>query len=329
MVGVGMGSGSGSGSSSSSVFEDQVKALPFIQDLLDRLVRTEYSTKEIQRELADVGRKVNFILDRADHLDAGGNGSGRYATGVSADDVRALTQRLDALSTSVQHLVALQAHSRSTQKMNGTANGPSISSSHANTNQNSAHINGVSPLAPIGPNGLPIMNANGNTANNQQQSQPSGASHPAHISVNGHTGAPGSHELSSRADGFGNLAPLPGQHRNSMRGPVPGVGVGLGSGAGASGRSAQHPNSNNVHPHPHQQIQRSWSIANADMMTIPGSRRESEITVNGNNANVNGGMSTNGSAMIRDKRKMSLNITRRDSISVSAIFAAPICTAAQ
>jgi len=40
-------------------FDTQAKASPFINDLLNRLLRCKYSTKEIQRELGDVTRKLN------------------------------------------------------------------------------------------------------------------------------------------------------------------------------------------------------------------------------------------------------------------------------
>ena len=46
-------------------FEAQLKASPFINDILDRLVRCELSTREIRRELGDVHRKVNLLVDRS------------------------------------------------------------------------------------------------------------------------------------------------------------------------------------------------------------------------------------------------------------------------
>lgn len=46
-------------------FEAQLKSSPFINDILDRLVRCELSTREIRRELGDVHRKVNLLVDRS------------------------------------------------------------------------------------------------------------------------------------------------------------------------------------------------------------------------------------------------------------------------
>ncbi|KAF8592533.1 hypothetical protein K439DRAFT_1625895 [Ramaria rubella] len=45
--------------------EVQLKASPFINDILDRLVRCELSTREVRRELGDVHRKVNLLVERS------------------------------------------------------------------------------------------------------------------------------------------------------------------------------------------------------------------------------------------------------------------------
>lgn len=47
----------------SNPFDAQAKASPFINDLLDRLIRCEYSTSNIQREIGDINRKMNILLD--------------------------------------------------------------------------------------------------------------------------------------------------------------------------------------------------------------------------------------------------------------------------
>ncbi|KAG9016251.1 hypothetical protein FRB90_003605 [Tulasnella sp. 427] len=44
-------------------FDGQAKASPFINDLLDRLIRCEYSNSNIQREISDLSRKMNLLLE--------------------------------------------------------------------------------------------------------------------------------------------------------------------------------------------------------------------------------------------------------------------------
>lgn len=109
-------------------FEAQLKASPVIHEILDRLVRCEYSTREIQRDLADVQRKVNLLVERSlgtskpEFKDpfATGNGSsfsngprpslGNIAPNQAApaDDVTTISQRLNTLTSSVGQLLALQ-----------------------------------------------------------------------------------------------------------------------------------------------------------------------------------------------------------------------------
>ncbi|KAF8332816.1 uncharacterized protein EI90DRAFT_3122561 [Cantharellus anzutake] len=121
-------------------FESQVKASPFVNDLLDRLLRCEYSTKEIQRELGDVTRKVNFLVERA-LADATPNDPGMPSRNGSIanfsqsrlpggnalhnqDEIRVLQQRINTLTTSVSQLLALQTQ----QHMNN------VTAIHANGN---------------------------------------------------------------------------------------------------------------------------------------------------------------------------------------------------
>jgi hypothetical protein len=58
-------SGSQFAPSSDHSLEVQLKVLPLIHDILDRLVRCEYSTREIQRDLGDVHRKVNLPVEHS------------------------------------------------------------------------------------------------------------------------------------------------------------------------------------------------------------------------------------------------------------------------
>ncbi|KAJ7368240.1 hypothetical protein DFH08DRAFT_677298 [Mycena albidolilacea] len=113
-------------------FEAQLKASPLINDILDRLLRCEYSTREIQRDIGDVQRKVNLLVDRS--LGLGGqpefkdpfaiNGNGQSFSSPSlngprpsigniapnqanpGDDMVSVSQRLDMLTASVGQLTA-------------------------------------------------------------------------------------------------------------------------------------------------------------------------------------------------------------------------------
>ncbi|KAF8528872.1 hypothetical protein BU17DRAFT_37246 [Hysterangium stoloniferum] len=128
--------------------EAQLKASPFINDILDRLVRCELSNREIRRELGDVHRKVDLLVGRSLHSNdstvkpqdqfsssgeptfrnpfatatvASGapipsNGGSSHTNGGlsntppgrSQDEIAQISQRLNTLTTSVSQLLALQ-----------------------------------------------------------------------------------------------------------------------------------------------------------------------------------------------------------------------------
>lgn len=114
----------------SQSFEAQLKASPLMHDILDRLVRCEYTTREIQRDLGDINRKVNLLVERAlgvnnsqpefkDPFDTSSNSSnvikhrpsvGNIAPNQAAntDDISSISQRLNTLTSSVGQLLALQ-----------------------------------------------------------------------------------------------------------------------------------------------------------------------------------------------------------------------------
>ena len=114
----------------SQSFEVQLKASPMMHDILDRLVRCEYTTREIQRDLGDINRKVNLLVERAlgvnnsqpefkDPFDTSLNPSnvikhrpsvGNIAPNQAAntDDISSISQRLNTLTSSVGQLLALQ-----------------------------------------------------------------------------------------------------------------------------------------------------------------------------------------------------------------------------
>ncbi|KAG1833069.1 hypothetical protein EV424DRAFT_1366959 [Suillus variegatus] len=117
--------------------EAQLKASPIIRDLLDRLQRCEYNTREIQRDISDIHRKVNILIERTlssatsfnsaqpEFKDPFAPASGMSTPAVNiarasfsaniapnqsppADDITQISQRLNTLTTSVGQLLALQ-----------------------------------------------------------------------------------------------------------------------------------------------------------------------------------------------------------------------------
>jgi hypothetical protein len=116
-------------------FESQLTASPMIQDLLNRLIRCEYSTREIQHDIGDIRRKVNLLVERSLGVSAppefkdpfvpqNANGRG-YSPAPSAsrlsmvgpvapnqsvptDDINQISRRLNNLTASVGQLLSLQ-----------------------------------------------------------------------------------------------------------------------------------------------------------------------------------------------------------------------------
>lgn len=111
-------------------FETQLKASPMIHDILDRLVRCEYTTREIQRDLGDINLKVNLLVEKAlgvnnsqpefkDPFDVNSNSSNliKHRPSISniapnqaanTDDISSISHRLNTLTSSVGQLLALQ-----------------------------------------------------------------------------------------------------------------------------------------------------------------------------------------------------------------------------
>lgn len=131
---------------SSGSFEVQLKSSPLMNEVLDRLARLELANREIQRDLGDVHRKVDILVERALNQTSGVNqGSGMNAPvefkdpfapssqssqgflpqggfngprgsianiapnqNPPADDITTISNRLNTLTTSVGQLLALQ-----------------------------------------------------------------------------------------------------------------------------------------------------------------------------------------------------------------------------
>lgn len=126
--------------SASTSFEAQLRASPLMNEVLDRLTRLESVNREIQRDLGDVNRKVDILVERALNQGSGLNApvefkdpfapssqsshSFNHPGGLPgprgsianiapnqnppADDITTISNRLNTLTTSVGQLLALQ-----------------------------------------------------------------------------------------------------------------------------------------------------------------------------------------------------------------------------
>ena len=164
-------SGSHFTSSLDQSFEAQLKASPMIHDILDRLTRCEYSAREMQRDLNDVHRKVNLLLDRSlgttsqpEFKDpfapvnpvrrafSPSLNASRHLGGVApnqptpSDDITQISQRLNTLTASVGQILALQTQ-HNTHPISGLPNNI--------TNNQVDLISTMAPMPLIGHN-LPI-----------------------------------------------------------------------------------------------------------------------------------------------------------------------------
>ncbi|KAI6047249.1 hypothetical protein EDC04DRAFT_2864359 [Pisolithus marmoratus] len=118
--------------------EAQLKISPLIQDVIDRLMRCELTTQEVQRELRDVHRKLDFLVERSlsgtfqthntqpEFKDPFAPTATSQPSSVlsiprpslsaniapnqspPSDDITQISQRLSTLTTSVGQLLALQ-----------------------------------------------------------------------------------------------------------------------------------------------------------------------------------------------------------------------------
>ncbi|KAG8678489.1 hypothetical protein FRC09_019793, partial [Ceratobasidium sp. 395] len=99
-------------------FEAHVQASPFINDILDRLVRSEYAVSQVHQELHKLSRSVGFLVERADQ------GGLALIHQPRDDEIKQLGQRVSALTASVSQLMAMQTQTH-LQNMNAGFNAPS------------------------------------------------------------------------------------------------------------------------------------------------------------------------------------------------------------
>jgi hypothetical protein len=150
-------------------FEVQLRSSPMINDVLERLVRCEISTREIHRNLNDVHRKVDLLLERsmgfssqpefkdpfAPGSSSGGlsglppqsisrlSVSGNIAPNQqSSDDIIQISQRLNTLTSSVGQLLALQ-----TQQHMQSVGPTTLGVNHINQSQEIPPNQLLTPLA--------------------------------------------------------------------------------------------------------------------------------------------------------------------------------------
>lgn len=128
-----------------NTLDNQLKFSPLLNDVLDRLVRLESTTRDIQHQLSDVDRKVRVLLERYITTNSPPEFSNPFATGPVAqsfsaaprgsiigniapnqaappDDITEISQRLNSLTSSVDQLVALSA-AQKMQVGNGSFSG--------------------------------------------------------------------------------------------------------------------------------------------------------------------------------------------------------------
>ncbi|KAF7800012.1 hypothetical protein EIP86_011255 [Pleurotus ostreatoroseus] len=137
----------------STSFDAQLRSSPFMREVLDRIAQQELTTREIQRNLGDVNRKLDMLVERSLAVNGppaneppefrnpfassatpsfsrsalnGINGSrasiaGNIAPNQAAppEDVSLISHRLSSLSTSVDHLFAVQTQTQQLQSNSG------------------------------------------------------------------------------------------------------------------------------------------------------------------------------------------------------------------
>ncbi|RXW25234.1 hypothetical protein EST38_g578 [Candolleomyces aberdarensis] len=157
------------------MFENHLKSSPLIMEVLDRLARCELTNTTIQRELGEVHRKVNFLVERA--LSSQNHGQPEFKDPFSnngastpsllnprgsigniaphqiapVDDIGTISQRLNSLTTSVGQLLAIQTQ----QFQQSTLLDPRSSIVSLNTPPLEIPPNQI--LAPPGPNNVSLL----------------------------------------------------------------------------------------------------------------------------------------------------------------------------
>lgn len=139
-------------------FDSQIKTSPFLHDILDRVIRTEYAQRDLAREVGALTNKINFLVERLEHADPRRSFSASPIPGMGNHNMNVsplagggihqnnlgggggdgdISKRLDALTNSVQQILMIQQHGHN----NVNNNGP---------HQNHSSFHGNGPLSPGG-----------------------------------------------------------------------------------------------------------------------------------------------------------------------------------
>jgi translation initiation factor 4A len=92
-------------------FDAHAKASPFLNDILDRLIRCEYANRDIHQELKRIADNVAFLVERPDPP------FNNPLAQSQSDELKQLNQRVSALTASVSQLMAIQTQTH-LQNMN-------------------------------------------------------------------------------------------------------------------------------------------------------------------------------------------------------------------
>ncbi|CAE7106008.1 unnamed protein product [Rhizoctonia solani] len=100
-------------------FDAHAKASPFLNDILDRLIRCEYANRDIHEELRRIADSVAFLVERRDPP------LNNPLAQSQSDDLKQLNQRVSALTASVSQLMAIQTQSHMQNMNAGFSGAPS------------------------------------------------------------------------------------------------------------------------------------------------------------------------------------------------------------
>ncbi|KAG8712073.1 hypothetical protein FRC11_001099 [Ceratobasidium sp. 423] len=125
-------------------FDAHAKASPFLNDILDRLIRCEYANRDIHEELRRIADNVAFLVERRDPSLVNPHAQSQ------SDELKQLNQRVSALTASVSQLMAIQTQSH-LQSMNaGFSGAPSPVTPQLNLlDPPQPHMNRQPPRGPM------------------------------------------------------------------------------------------------------------------------------------------------------------------------------------
>ncbi|GAB1519373.1 hypothetical protein RhiTH_002439 [Rhizoctonia solani] len=100
-------------------FDAHAKASPFLNDILDRLIRCEYANRDIHQELRRIADSVSFLVERPDPP------MNNPLAQSHSDELKQLNQRVSALTASVSQLMAIQTQTHLQNMSSGFSAAPS------------------------------------------------------------------------------------------------------------------------------------------------------------------------------------------------------------